>query len=372
MAFRSHYQLKHYDNDICFPVKEEVIREMIPYLHDKASDGRYTHQKGRISKDLENSVKDKLSKITSFKTEEVYFTSGVTESNNLAMNVLLPESNKTIAYLATERSSIVRYISQKNIPSIKIPVTKTGYIILDQLEQILINNTQVGIVTVSTANHETGTLQPVKEIASLCKKYGVLFHSDISTAFGKTSIDYSLFDLMTISSRNIGGPSGIAVLLCKDTVSIQPIIIGDSKEGQLRGGNHPTFLIAGLGKAISLICEDRNINRELLQHTDNIVAVLKNYGITTINSDKSRLPSYLNFCVPCDADKLVERMESEYAIAVSKGYLGSESRVLKEQGVDADGRKNCIRVSFPVIHDSERGNFPHDLVRCIKEVQRMS
>ncbi len=370
MPFRSHYQLKHYDQDICFPAKEEVIRAMIPYLHDRASDGRYIHQRGRICKDLETSVKSLIASKTGFSLEEVNFTSGVTESNNLAMNTILG-INSRIAYLATERTSITRFIQETGKPSIKIPVNRTGVIVIDQLEQILKHNPDIGLVTVGYANHETGTLQPMTQVVKICKDAGVLLHTDASTAFGKVDMDLSAFDLVTLSSRNLGGPSGISALLVKSNVRIKPLLIGDSKEGVLRGGNLPAPLVAGFGKAVETILIDNRINKEVSDHVENVISVLKNYGMTAINTDRSRLPSYLNISVPCDADKLVERLESEYAVAVSKGYLGSESRVLKEQGVDTENRKNCIRISFPVIHDSTRGNFPHDLVKCIKEIQRV-
>jgi cysteine desulfurase len=369
MAFRSHYQLKHYDNDICFPAKEQVINAMIPYLHDRASDGRYIHQKGKICKDLEEQAKEVLASQCGFSKDEVFFTSGVTESNNLAMNIVLSGKPK-IAYLATERSSIVRFIIETGKPSIKIPVNKTGIILLDQLTQILEHNKDVGLVTVGYANHETGTLQPMSEILRICKKAGVLVHTDASTAFGKIEIDLSAFDMVSLSSRNIGGPSGVASILVKTGLSIKPLLIGDSNPNALKGGNIPVSLVAGYKKSLELILIDKRINKEISDNISSLVSVLKNYKMDTVNSDNTRLPSYLNISVPCDADKLIERMESEYAVAISKGYLGKESRVLKEQGVDSEGRKNCIRLSFPVIHDSERGNFVHDLVRCIKEIQR--
>lgn len=369
MTFRSHYQLKHYDNDVCFPVKEEVIRAIIPYLHDRASDGRYIHQKGKICKELEDQAKELIASKTGFQKEEVFFTSGVTESNNLAMNVVLGDKPK-IAYLATERSSITRFIQETGKPSIKIPVNKTGVIILDQLIQILENNKDVGLVSVGYANHETGTLQPMEDIIRVCKKAGVYLHTDASTAFGKINIDLSSFDLVTLSSRNVGGPSGIACLLVKPLVEVKRLLIGDSNPSALKGGNLPISLVAGFKKAVELIFIDKRVNKEISDNIDSMISVLKNYQMIDINTDKSRLPSYLNISVPCDADKLIDRMESEYAVAISKGYLGTESRVLKEQGVIQEKRKNCIRLSFPVIHDSERGNFVHDLVRCIKEIQR--
>jgi cysteine desulfurase len=356
--------------DICFPAKEEVIRAIIPYLHDRASDGRYIHQRGKICKDLEQSAKELIASKTGFTKEEVYFTSGVTESNNLAMNAILGDKPK-IAYLSIERSSIVRFVQETGKPSIKIPVNKTGVIILDQLIQILENNKDVGLVSVGYANHETGTLQPMAEVIKVCKNAGVLIHTDASTAFGKVDTDLSSFDLVTLSSRNLGGPSGIACLIVKSGITVKPLLIGDSNPNALKGGNLPISLVAGFKKAVELMFIDKRINKEISDNIDGMISVFKNYQITDINTDKSRLPSYLNISVPCDADKLVERMESEYAVAISKGYLGTESRVLREQGLVQEKRKNCIRLSFPLIHDSDRGNFVHDLVRCIKEIQRI-
>lgn len=360
--------IENYDSAATTPTDERVIKEMIPYFYDRASNSASLNTQGRKNKEIIDIAQSRIALPIGCGQEEVYLTSGGTESNNWAIRGI-PLNGKSIAVSSTEHLSVLK-TAELTAPTFKIGVNSTGVIDLNQLEDVL-KTGQVGLVSVHWANNETGTIQPVSEIHEMCQEHGVPFHTDASQAYGKIPIFFDA-ELMTISAHKIYGPKGIGALIIKDGLDIHPIITGGSHQHGLRAGTLPVPLVVGFGKACTLIEENFKFQEKIKNDMYNILNVFKNHRNVIINSDDNRIPSFLNFSLEVDSGEVIALMEEKYGVYLSKGaacMAGNPSYVLQAQGRSYKHSKNSIRLSlnkFNKIH--KIGLFPHNLQSCIKTV----
>jgi len=244
------------------PTDPRVIDVMIDVMrNDFGNPHSRTHSFGWRSEELVEIARKQVASLINADAKEIFFTSGATESNNIAIKGVARfyggAGKNHIITIATEHKCVinsVRDLEQEGFSATFLPVKKDGLIDLNQLENAITDKTC--LVSVMALHNEIGAIQPLKEIGALCRKKGVFFHTDAAQAFGKISLDVEdmNIDLMSISGHKIYGPKGIGALYLrrKPRVRIKPIFSGGGQERGIRSGTVPTPLVVGLGKAAEI------------------------------------------------------------------------------------------------------------------------
>jgi cysteine desulfurase len=244
------------------PVDPRVLDKMLPYFTSKFGNPHSrSHSFGWEAEKAVEEAREAVADLISANSKEIIFTSGATESNNLALqgayNFYKDKNKNHIITANTEHKCVLDtciHLEQQGAKITYLKVDEDGLIDLKELEEAITENTL--LVSIMTINNEIGTIQPIKEIGEICRKHGVFFHTDAAQAFGKIPLDVNEcnIDLMSISGHKIYGPTGIGALFVrrKPRVKLKALINGGGQERGLRSGTLPTPLIVGFGKAASL------------------------------------------------------------------------------------------------------------------------
>lgn len=238
-------------------VSEVIMRSM---QEDFGNPHSRTHSFGWKSEELVEIARRHVADLINANPKEIFFTSGATESNNIAIKGVAqfyyPQKNHIIT-LPTEHKCVInscRQLEQEGFEVTFLPVKKDGLVDLDALESAITDKTC--LVSIMAVNNEIGVIQPLKEIGTICRKKGAFFHTDAAQAFGKIPLDVEAMniDLMSISGHKIYGPKGIGALYIrrKPRVRVKPQMSGGGQERGIRSGTLPTPLIVGLGKAAEI------------------------------------------------------------------------------------------------------------------------
>jgi len=310
------------------PVDQRVLDAMLPYFTKEFGNPHSTsHIYGSRAHEAVEQARGEVAKVINAEPEEIIFTSGATEANNLAIlgacRALKSQGKSEVISVQTEHKSVLEPLKELEKEGFKIiilPVQKNGIIKIEDLKKALSSKT--ALLSVMAANNEIGVLQPIKEIAKLSHKHGALFHTDAAQAFGKISLNVKedQIDLLSISGHKIYGPKGIGALFIRSGVTILPISYGGGQEKNLRPGTVPTPLCVGLGKA-SRIAQDELISepKRLLSLRNKLLNLLQNnLSGVIVNGDLStRLPGNLNLSFKgVDSGPLLSSLKG---IAVSVG-----------------------------------------------------
>src|SRR5690242_8289044 len=254
------------DNHATTPVDPRVLEEMLPYFTDKfGNSASRNHSFGWEAEAGVEQARERIAKLVGATTKEIVFTSGATESDNLAIKgvaEMYREKGNHIITAVTEHKAVLdtcKRLEKYGYRVTYMPVQKNGLIDLDDLKRAIDDKTI--LVTIMAANNEIGVLQPVAEIGKLCHERGVLFHSDATQAVGKVPINVvkQNIDLMSISAHKMYGPKGVGALYVRrknPRVQISPIIDGGGHERGMRSGTLNVPGIAGLGKACAIANEE--------------------------------------------------------------------------------------------------------------------
>ena len=240
------------------PCDPRVVEAMLPYFTERFGNPHSrNHAYGWEAEEAVEVARAQVAAIIGADPKEIIFTSGATESNNLALKGVANfyrEKKDHIVTVVTEHKCVLdscRYLEQEGFKVTYLPVKQNGLIDLAQLDAAITDRTS--IVSVMAANNEIGVVQPLAEIGALCRKRGVFFHTDAAQAVGKIPLDVNAMniDLMSISGHKIYGPKGIGALFVRrrPRVRLQAQITGGGQERGMRSGTLPTPLVVGLGEA---------------------------------------------------------------------------------------------------------------------------
>lgn len=257
------------------------------------------NSKYSISFDAKKIIDAATSKIADYlgvKEAEIIYTSGASESNNMAIKGLLNDSRRHIITTPFEHSSITAPLGYLQSLGYKISFVKiddNGLVSLTDLEELINDDTL--LVSIGAVNSELGFRQPIEEIGKLLKKYNVYFHSDITQCLGKDLIDLTNVDLASFSAHKIYGIKGIGGLVKKSNIKLLPLIHGGKSTTIYRSGTPQTELIASTAKAFELIMDNVKENKKYVQELNDMIRDhLKKYEDIVINSTIASLPHILN------------------------------------------------------------------------------
>ncbi|MDG7056497.1 MAG: IscS subfamily cysteine desulfurase [Wolbachia endosymbiont of Meromenopon meropis] len=310
-------------------VDPRVLKVMIPCFSEFSNPHSRSHSFGWIAKKAVEKARKYIANVINADSKEIIFTSGATESNNMAIKGVAhfyKNKGNHIITVCTEHKCVLdscRYLENEGFKVTYLPVKQNGIIDLSKLEKVITNKTI--LVSVMMANNEIGVIQPVKDIALLCRKYNIFFHTDAAQSFGKVPIDVNemCIDLMSISSHKIYGPMGIGALYVRrknPRVRLIPLINGGGQERGMRSGTVPTPLAVGFGEAARIAEKEMKTESIKLEKLRDILYIrIKNaFPDVVLNGDyKNRIPGNLNLSFPyVEGESLIMAIKN---LAVSSG-----------------------------------------------------
>jgi len=282
------------------PVDPRAIEAMLPYMKVSYGNPSSLHVVGQEAKLALDEARVKVAElINAEKAESIIFTSGATESNNLAIKGAVnrnKDRGSKIITSSVEHMSVVnpvKFLTTKGFEAVFLPVDKFGTLDLGSLEKEL--NDKTTLVTIVYANGEIGTIEPIEEISKIVHSKNAFLHVDATVATGQVPIDVKALgiDLLTVSSNDMYGPKGVGALYVKDGIRIEPLLHGGGQEKGLRSGTENIPSIAGFGKAAEIAKQEMQTNFEkLTKLRDRLIeGLLKPLPYTFLNGHPTnRLP----------------------------------------------------------------------------------
>ncbi len=349
------------DNAASTSVSNEVLNEMLPYFTNMFGNPSSLHYFGRTTNEALDVSRDRIAKAIGAKPNEIYFTSGATESNNWALLGIAEKfqnsDKKHIITSQIEHPSILetcKYLETKGFKVTYLPVDSDGLVSIAELLHQLNSNTL--LVSIMTANNEIGTIQNLKAIAKTVKEKGVLFHTDATQAIGAINIDVKEMgiDMLTLSGHKINGPKGIGALYIANDVEIAPLLHGGHQERNLRAGTVNVAGAVGLGKACEIACRDIIINSQKLRRMRDyfVEQVMNKIPYVKLNGHKfQRLPNSISLSFGMVEAEALMMMLDLQGIAVSVGSSCSSgsvepSHVLKAIKLSPELAAGTIRITI--------------------------
>ncbi|MFH1521556.1 MAG: cysteine desulfurase family protein [archaeon] len=327
------------DNAATTKVDSEVAKKVQEFFVDKYGNASSQHSPGReVRKEL-NEAREKIARFVGAEASEIVFTSGGTESNNLAIRGLAKANpdRKHIITSVIEHPSILETCKDLEKSGYKIDyvgINSEGIVDVGEIEKLISKDTLV--VSIMQVNNEIGTIQPVGEIGKICKKAGVYFHTDAVQGFAKVDLDLESIDLFSVSGHKIHAPKGIGFLYIKKGTKISAIITGGGQEGNLRSGTENVPGIIGLATALDV----DNKEKEIRESRDKIIEGLLKIPKTQINGSlNNRVYHNINVSFyGIEGESLMLMLDRE-GIYVSTGSACAstklaESYVLKALNID--------------------------------------
>ncbi len=371
------------DNAATTRVDNRVVEAMIPYFTGIYGNPSAPHPMGRQAREDLETARDGLAGLIGAASNEIIFTSGGTEADNLAILSVAATSadkGKHIITSSIEHHAVLEVchaLERRGYRVTYLPVDKHGQVSLDELRRAIAEDTI--LISIMAANNVMGSLQPVRQIGAFARERGILFHTDAVQMVGHlpVSVDDDNVDMLSISAHKFGGPKGVGALYAGRNVPIAPIIYGGGQEEGLRSGTENVPGIIGLGKAAVLAMEEMEEEAARLTALRNKLekGILKSIPNVVINGNiEERLPGNLNISIHgVEGEYLVKELGA-VGLCVSTGSACSSAiheapYVLLAMGVERDMANCSIRLSLGKANTEEETSAA---VRILAEtVQRI-
>jgi cysteine desulfurase len=364
------------DHNATTPLDERVLEAMLPYLRAFHGNASGLYRLGRLSRSAIDTARQQVAALVGAEPSEVIFTSGGTESNNLALKGLaLASPPGAILTGATEHPSVaepLKFLAARGWRVVPLPVDRHGQPDISRLDALTDNDFR--FATLMLANNETGVIHNIAPVAEQVRERGGFFHADAAQAAGKIPVDFKACgaQLLSLSSHKIYGPKGVGALIVDRAVPLEPLLHGGGQENDRRGGTENVAGIVGFGKAAELALAGLAERRaRALALRERLEAGLKTLpGLTIFAESAERLPNTTQCSLAgFDGEMLVMNLDRR-GFAVSSGSAcasgaGEPSPVLTAMGVDAETAKGAVRVSLG------KGNTAQDvdqLVQALKDL----
>ena len=338
------------------PVDEQVLEVFVNSTKKYYANPNSSHELGKLANEKITEASKKIADYFKAEKQSVIYTSGSSESNNLVIKGVA-ESRKNIGkkiiISAVEHSSIVapcNYLASHDYDVNVIPLTKEGIIDLEELEKVIDDETI--LVSICTVDSELGTIQPIKKIADIVKKYpNAIFHTDASQAIGKVNIDYSGVDFITFAPHKFFGLNGFGVLLNINNIKITPLIHGGNSTTIYRSGTPVIANVLALEKAFELATNNLDERFNYISKLNQMLRnELKNIDCVHINSPENSIPNTLNISlIDRDTPKILSELEKNkiYLSTTTACALGNSpsKSVLAITGSE-ELASNTLRISI--------------------------
>ncbi len=353
-----HSRLVYMDHGATTPVRKEVFDYMAPYFQEHYGNPSSLHAPGREVRQAVEEAREKTASILGANDDEIYFTSGGTESNNIALRGLARRRGKPghIITSSIEHHAVLdvcRDLEKDGHRVTYLPVDPYGRIDPGSVRDAITDDTFV--ISIMAANNEIGTLQPVREIGAVAREKGVLFHTDAVQVVGQLPVDVNQMniDFLSLSAHKLNGPKGIGALYMKKGIKIDALYHGGSQERKLRPGTENVPGIIGLGKAIELAGSEIPDKKRNLEHLrDRLIKGLQGIDEVLLNGHPSeRLPGNVNVSFKyIEGESVLLSLDME-GIAASSGSACSSgslepSHVLSAIGLDHSTAHGSVRFSL--------------------------
>ena len=372
-------KIRYFDHAATTAVKEEVLKEMIPYYCIEYGNASSLYSIGRKSRKILENSREKVAKVLNCKPKEIYFTSCGSESDNLAIKgIARKHKNKGKHIITTkiEHPAVLntcKSLEKDGFVVTYLGVDKDGFISLEELKNSIREDTI--LISIMFANNEIGTIEPIKEIGRIAKEKGVIFHTDCVQAVGNVKIDVKELgiDLLSLSSHKFYGPKGVGAIYINKNVEFEKIQDGGHQEKNKRAGTENIAGIVGLARAIELA--DKNLekyNSKLITLRDFYFdEITKNIPNVKINGSKEkRLPGNANVSFKnINGEQLLLELDS-LGICASSGSActsgqSEPSHVLTAIGLNAEYIQGSLRTTFGEENTKEDVEF---LIKSIIEI----
>jgi len=346
------------DNHSSTQIDERVYKQMIPFLTNVFGNPHSnSHSHGWISNKFIDLSRTKIARVINANKEEIFFTSGATESNNLVIKGLAFSQKKKnhIITCVIEHKCILescKFLEAIGYKITYLKVNKFGELNLNDLKKKI--NRKTFLISIMHVNNEIGTIHPIKKIGEICKRKGIFFHTDATQSLGKVKIDvnYLNLDFASFSSHKIHGPQGVGCLFIKKRkdVKLTPLFSGGGQENGLRSGTLPTALCIGFGYAVELIENERIKTAKKIKNLKNIfLKILEKKKINYILNGRNTVDHNINITLLDNKNEsLFSKLDD---ISLSAGSAcgsgsGEPSYVLKEIGLNKNKANSTLRIGI--------------------------
>ncbi len=349
------------DHAATTPVRAEVLEAMLPFFGPRFGNPSSTHRWGREARTALDAARERVARCIGANADEVCFTSGGTEGDNLAIlggwRILKAKGRNAIVTSPIEHKAVLQSVHQASKEGAEerlLAVDSTGTVQLDSARALVRDDT--ALCSVMWVNNEIGTIQPIAELAALAKSVGAIFHTDAVQAFGKVEVDARKipFDFLSISGHKIGAPKGIGAMFIRRGTPLEPLFFGGSQDRGRRPGTENVAYAVGLATAAELtLAEHEREAARLAAMRDRLeAAILAKLPDTIVHGRAGiRAPHVLCISIPgTDSESMLMALDLQ-GIACSggsacqSGSVGA-SHVLAAIGVGADAASAAIRMSL--------------------------
>ncbi len=375
------------DNSATTPLNEEVLKEMEPYFCEYFGNPSTLYSLGQKSKEALEEARKRVADAINAKPEEIIFTSGGSESDNLAIKGIAFKNQDKGKHIITSKiehpavKETLVFLESIGFEVTYLPVYGDGIIKIEDLKKAIRDDTI--LITVMHANNEIGTIQPIAEIGKIAKEKGIIFHTDAVQTFGKIPVDVEELgvDLLSLSSHKIYGPKGVGALYIRKNTRLVPQIHGGGQERGLRSGTENIPGIVGFGKAAEMASENQKKDYDyLIQIRDGIIdKVLEEIPASYLNGDKEkRLPNIINFRFSAiEGESLILLLDAK-GINSSTGSACSSknlkaSPILKALGLEDVDVHGSLRLSLGLENSIEDVDVVVEAIReSVETLRKMS
>ena len=379
--------IKYFDNSATTKVKEEVLKEMLPYFCDHYGNPSSMYGIGREARKAVENARKRVAELINCKPNEIYFTGCGTESDNTAIKGIAYANREKGNHIITtkiEHPAILNTcdtLVKQGFNVTYLNVNKDGFVDLEQLKNSITDKTI--LISVMFANNEIGTIQPIKEISKIARMHNIVFHTDAVQACGNVPIDVQKMgiDMLSLSGHKLYAPKGIGALYVRSEIKFQKFMDGGHQEKNKRAGTENVAGIVGLGKA----CELAKINMNkhmthLLQLRDYYVSQVEDkiQYVKLNGAREKRLPGNSNFSFQfVEGESLLLNLDLK-GICASSGSActsgsSSPSHVLTAIGLPEELAYGSLRVTFGEENTKEDVDYLiENLIEIVERLRKMS
>ncbi len=345
------------DHNASTPLDERVFEAMLPFLKVDYGNASSVHQRGRIARHAIEAAREQVASLVNVHPSQLVFTSGGTEANNQALNVVRSRATQgQLVVGATEHASVLdvaKHMTQCGYELKTCDVDAQGLIIKECFVELMA--AQPLLASIMVANNETGTLQSIADLSSVARDAGVVFHTDAVQALGKMTVDFPATGahLMSLSAHKLYGPKGVGALIVEPNFDLSPLLVGGGQEKGRRSGTENVAAIVGFGVAAQLAEQEQQARALHLQtlrdYLEQRLRALPEISIFA--QAAARLPNTVFMAVPgFDGETLLMELDRAGMEVSSGSACDSEktgaSHVLLAMGVEPEQARCAIRISF--------------------------